>query len=129
VRANEASYKAIGAALIVHSALGPGLLESAYDKALCREFTKCGLKFRRQVRVPIEYDGVRIDNAFVADFIVASCLVLEIKVVEKVLPVHRTQLRSYLKLLKLPLGLILNFKVAHMRHGITRVANAPESEL
>jgi len=72
MRPTDASDKAFGAALAVHSALGPGLLESAYEKALCREFTKCGLRHRRQVRVPIEYDGVRIDNAFVADFILET---------------------------------------------------------
>jgi len=128
VRPNNVSYRVIGAAMTVHGALGPGLLESD-EEALCREFTKRGLQFRRQVAISIEYDGVRIGKAFIADVIVENCSVLEIKYVENVLPVHRTQMRSYLKLTKLPLGLILNFKVAHMRHGITRVANAPESEL
>jgi GxxExxY protein len=119
----------IGAAMAVHSALGPGLLESAYEKALCHEFGKRPLEFRRQVRIPIAYDGLRIDNAFVLDLIVEGLVVVEIKSVDHVLPVHRTRVRSYLKLTKLPLGLILNFKVAHMRDGITRLANAPESDL
>jgi len=129
VRPNEISYNVIGAAMTVHTALGPGLLESAYEKALCHEFSKRNLQFRRQVRIPIAYDGVRIGHAFTVDFIVEDALLIEIKSVEVVLPVHRTQARSYLKLTKLPLALILNFKVAHMRDGITRIANAPEADL
>jgi len=129
VRPNEISYAVIGAAMAVHSALGRGLLESAYEKALCREFENRKLQVRRQVRFPVAYEGIHIANAFTVDFIVEEVVIVEIKSVEIVLPVHRTQARSYLKLTKLPLGLILNFKVAHMRDGITRIADAPEADL
>ena len=129
MRPNEVSYRVIGAAMKVHRALGAGLLESAYEKALCHEFTRLGLQCRRQVRVPIDYHGVKLSNAFIVDFIVENCVIAEIKSVEKVLPVHRSQLLSYLKLTKLPLGLLLNFKVPHMRDGICRLINAPEDQL
>jgi GxxExxY protein len=87
------------------------------------------LHYRRQVRLPVDYHGVKISPAYAIDFIVENCVVVEIKCVESVMPVHRAQLLSYLKLTKLPIGLLLNFKVAHMREGITRVINAPEAEL
>jgi GxxExxY protein len=129
MRPNEISYKVIGAAMDVHTAMGPGLVESAYEKCLCKALNKAGLRFRRQVALPVEYDGVRILPAFKVDFIVEQRVVIEIKCVEKVLPIHEAQLVSYLKLSRLPLGLLLNFKVAHMRSGITRKVNAPEHEL
>jgi GxxExxY protein len=129
VRPNEVSYKVIGAAMAVHSALDAGLLESAYEKALCHEFTRLKLQYRRQVPLAVEYAGVTLSPAYKVDFIVENCVVVEIKAVEKILPVHRTQLLSYIKLAKLPLGLLLNFKVAHMRDGICRHVNAPEAEL
>ena len=129
MRPNDVSYKVIGAAMAVHTALGPGLLESAYEKALCREFENRKLQFHRQVRISVAYGDIRIANAFTVDFIVEDLVIVEIKSVEHVLPVHRAQLLSYLKLTKLPLGLILNFKVAHMRDGITRLVNAPEADL
>src|SRR5439155_22827086 len=129
MRPNEISYKVIGAAMRVHTEKGPSLVESAYDKCLCQAMTRTGLHFRRQVALPVEYDGVRISPAFKVDFIVENCVVVEIKCVERVLAVHEAQLLSYLKLTGLPLGLLLNFKVAHMRNGITRRINVPESEL
>jgi GxxExxY protein len=129
MRPNEVSYKVIGAAMAVHSALGPGLLESAYEKALCCEFTRLQLRFRRQVPLAVEYEGVKLSPAYKVDFIVENCVVVEIKAVDKLLGVHRTQLLSYIKLAKLPLGLLLNFKVAHMRDGICRQINVPENEL
>jgi GxxExxY protein len=129
MRPNAVSYKAIGAAMAVHTALGPGLLESAYEKALCRELSCVGLQFRRQVPLPVDYGGVLITPAYRVDVIVENCLVLEIKCVDRVLAVHKAQLLSYLRLAKLPLGLILNFKVAHLREGIHRSINAPEADL
>jgi len=113
----------------VHTDKGPGLVESAYDKCMCHALTNAGLHFKRQVALPVEYNGVHILPAYKVDFIVENCVVVEIKCVEKVLAVHEAQLVSYLKLTGLPLGLLLNFKVAHMRHGITRRINAPEKEL
>jgi GxxExxY protein len=129
VRPNDISYKVIGAAMRVHTALGVGLLESVYEKCLSNEFTRASLQFRRQVRMPVVYDGTTITPAYKIDFIVEHLVVVEIKCVERLLPVHRAQLLSYLKLATLPLGLLLNFKVPHMRDGIGRVINAPESEL
>ena len=129
MRPNEISYKAIGAAMDVHSAMGPSLVESAYEKCLCRAFNTAELQFRRQVPLPVTYDRVQISPAYRVDFIVEDCVVIEIKCVEKVLPLHEAQLLSYLKLTGLPLGLLLNFKVAHMRDGITRRINAPEADL
>lgn len=129
MRPNEISYKIIGAAMDVHTAMGPGLVESTYEKCLCRAFTKAGLQFRRQVPLPVRYDGVQISPAYKPDFIVEDRVVVEIKCVDRILPVHETQLVSYLRLSGLPLGLLLNFKAAHMRDGITRRINAPESEL
>ena len=107
MRPNEISYKAIGAAMAVHSALGAGLLESAYEKALCREFSKTGLQFQRQVPLGVTYSSVRIAPAYRIDFIIQGIVILDIKSVEKILPVHRAQVLSYLKLTGLPLGLVL----------------------
>ena len=129
MRPNAVSYKVIGAAMNVHTKMGPSLVEAAYDKCMCHAMTKAGLQFRRQVVLPIAYNGVHISPAFKVDFIVENCVVVEIKCVEKVLAVHEAQLLSYLKLTALPLGLLLNFKVAHMRDGITRRINAPEDQL
>lgn len=129
MRPNELSYRVIGAAMAVHSALGPGLLESVYDRYLCHEFTRIGLQFHHQARVPVNHEGLAVSPGYTVDFIVQQCLVLDIKSVEKVLPVHRAQILSYLKLTGLPLGLLLNFNVAHLRDGISRFINAPESEL
>ena len=126
---NDVSYKVIGAAMRVHTALGAGLLESVYKKCLSNEFSRASLQFRRQVSLPILYDGATIKPAFKVDFIVEDLVVVEIKCVERVLPIHRAQLLSYLKLTKLPLGLLLNFKVPHLRDGIVRVINAPEVDL
>jgi GxxExxY protein len=129
VRPNEISYKAIGAAMRVHTAPGVGLLESVYEKCLSNEFTRASLQFRRQVSLPIVYDGATIKPAYNVDFIVEGLVVVEIKCVERVLPMHRAQLLSYLKLTKLPLGLLLNFKVPHLRDGIVRVIDAPAVDL
>jgi GxxExxY protein len=123
---NEAARIVIGAALRVHSALGAGVLESTYDACFYYELTKAGLRFEHQVHLPVVYEGVELSAAYRVDFIVESCLVVEIKYVERVLPVHRAQLLSYLKLSGHKLGLLLNFNVAHMRNGVHRVINGPE---
>jgi GxxExxY protein len=126
---NEASHIVIGAALRVHSALGAGVLESACDACLYYELTKAGLQFEHQVHLPVVYEDIVLSMAYRVDFIVERCLVVEIKCVERVLRVHRAQLLSYLKLTGHKLGLLLNFNVPHMRGGIHRVINGPESEL
>jgi GxxExxY protein len=129
VRPNEASRLVIGAALKVHSALGAGVLESAYDACLYYELTQTGLQFEHEVHLPIVYQEVQLATAYRVDFIVENCLIVEIKCVERVLPVHRAQLLSYLRLTGLPLGLLINFNVPHLRNGIHRVINAPEEQL
>src|SRR5947207_1963538 len=105
MKPNETSHVVIGAAMRVHSALGAGVLESACDACMYYEFTQAGLHFEHQVRLPVVYSGIELKTAYRVDFIVESCLVVEIKCVEKVLPVHRAQVLSYLKLSGLPLGL------------------------
>ena len=129
MKPNEASQIVIGAAMRVHTALGAGILESAYDACLFHELTKAGLHFEHQVTLPIVYEGVQLATAYRVDYIVENCLVLELKCVERVLPVHRAQLLSYLRLSGHKLGLLLNFNVAHMRDGVHRVINGLENEL
>jgi GxxExxY protein len=126
---NEAARIVIGAAIRVHTALGPGLLESADDACLHYEFKKDGLRFEHEVHLPLMYDGVDIPRAYRIDFIVERCLIVELKCVERVLPVHLAQLVSYLKLSGRKLGLLLNFNVPRMRDGVHRRINGPESEL
>ncbi len=129
MRPNEASQIVLGAAMKVHSALGAGVLESACDACLCYELAQAGLQFEHQVHLPVVYQGIRLNTAYRVDFIVENCLVVEIKCVEKLLPVHRAQLLSYLRLSGHKLGLLLNFNVPHMRNGIHRVINGPQSDL
>ena len=126
---NEASRRVIGAAMRVHTALGPGLLESAYSSCLAYEFAQAGLRFDHEVQLPMIYEGVEISIAYRVDFIVENCVVVELKCVQRVLPVHVAQLLSYLKLSGRKIGLLLNFNVARMSDGIHRRINAPESEL
>jgi GxxExxY protein len=110
----------IGCAIEVHRALGPGLLESMYEECLCHELASSGLRFERQVVLPVRYKEIVLPCAYSADVIVAAEVVVELKAVEKVLPVHEAQLLTYLRLTKLRVGLLLNFNVATMRKGITR---------
>ena len=126
---NEAAHIVIGAALRVHTTLGAGVLESTYDGCFYDELTKASLRFEPQVHLPIVYEAIQLSTACRVDFIVEGCLVVELKCVERVLPVHRAQLLSYLKLTGHKLGLLLNFNVAHMRNGVHRVINAPAGEL
>jgi len=107
----------IGAAVEVHRALGPGLLESAYEECLCHELNLRGTKFARQVPLPIEYRGVKLDCGYRLDIVVEDVLILEIKCVERVIPVHEAQLLTYLKLTGKRVGLILNFNVSVLTRG------------
>ncbi len=111
----------IGAAVGVHRALGPGLLESAYEECLCHELHLRGIAFERQAALPVEYKGVKLDCGYRLDLIVENALILEVKCVEHVLPVHEAQLLTYLKMTGKRVGLILNFNVpALTRGGIVR---------
>ena len=110
----------IGSAIEVHRTLGPGLLESAYEECLCHEFHLRGIDFRRQVPLPVEY-GVPLDCGYRIDIVVEDAVVLELKCVEHVLPVHEAQLLTYLKLTGKRVGIIINFHVATLvRGGIGR---------
>jgi len=113
----------VDAAMKVHSALGPGLLENAYEGCLLHELRKRDRKVLAQVGLPIVYDGVRIDVGYRIDLLVDDLIVVELKAVEKLLPIHQAQLLSYLKLGDYRLGLLINFNVLHLKDGITRMVN------
>ena len=109
--------------MTVHSALGPGLLESAYEFCLAHELSKRGLDVRKQVSIPIVYDELTIENGYRIDLLANDLVVVELKAIEAVTPVHRAQLLSYLRLGGFKLGYLLNFNVAQMRDGIMRLVN------
>jgi GxxExxY protein len=119
----EIGHVVIGAAIKVHSVVGPGLLESAYEACLSHELEKQGLQVRRQVLIPIRYEDLTIDNGYRVDLLVGDQVVVELKAVEAILPVHRGQLPSYLRLGGFRLGYLLNFHSARMRDGIVRMIN------
>jgi GxxExxY protein len=129
MRPNETSHAVIECALAVHTAIGAGMLESAVSACLFHEFAMKGLHFEHQVHLPLIYKQVRLPVAYRVDFIVENCLIVEIKCVEKLLPVHAAQVLSYLTLSGYKLGLLINFNVPHLRQGIRRIINGPESEL
>jgi GxxExxY protein len=120
---NEIARVVVDAAYKVHTALGPGLLESVYHKVLLFELKRRGLRVDSQVRVPVVYDGVVIDEALVADLIVEGLVILELKAVERIDVVHKKQLLTYLRLADRRLGLLINFGAALIKDGITRVVN------
>lgn len=122
-RVNHVSRVVVDCAMKVHSALGPGLLESAYEACLAYELQKSGLQVASQVTLPVVYEGVRLDVGYRIDLLVEDCLVVELKAVEAVLPVHEAQIISYLKLSGNKLGLLINFKVPHLKDGIRRFVN------
>ena len=114
----------IGCAIQVHRALGPGLLESVYETCLLHELRKSGLDVRRQVAVPFVYDGAQFDDGLKIDILFDNRLVVELKAAEKLLPIHSAQLLTYLKLINLRVGYLLNFNVVRMREdGIKRLVN------
>ncbi len=120
---DQLTEKILGAAMKVHSALGPGLLESAYEKCLLFELHRIDLLAQAQVELPIQYDKIKIDAGYRIDIVVENQVLLELKSVEKILPIHKAQILSYLKLSQKRIGLLINFNVTHLRDGITRVVN------
>jgi GxxExxY protein len=120
---NEISGVIVDAAFKVHTTLGPGLLETVYEAVLEKELLRRGLRVRRQVSVPIRYDGLEFDEGFIADLIVEECVVVELKSVETIHPVHAKQLLTYCRLLDFRLGLLINFGAALIKDGIKRIAN------
>jgi GxxExxY protein len=115
------THKIIGAAIEVHRALGPGLLESAYEECLCYELSSARLAFRKQAELPVLHKKVKLDCGYRMDIVVSESLVLEIKTVEKLLPIHQAQLLTYLKLSGLRTGLLINFNVPVLKNGIKRM--------
>jgi GxxExxY protein len=120
---NELSSRIIGAAIEVHKTLGPGLLESAYEECLSHEFSFRNFSFDRQKSLPLIYKGKKLDCGYRLDMVVENAIILELKSCEKIEPIHKAQLLTYLKLSGLHLGLILNFNTTLMRDGIVRIVN------
>jgi GxxExxY protein len=110
----------IGAAIEVHRHLGPGLLESAYEECLCRELGLRRIRFDHQVELPVVYNGLRLDCGYRLDIVVEDEVILELKAIEQILPVHEAQLLTYLRLSRKKLGLLINFNVAALKDGIVR---------
>ena len=120
---NDVSGAIVNAAMKVHSGLGPGLLESAYEACLLHELRQLGLTAQTQVSLPVAYDGVRIDAGYRIDLLVEDAVIVELKAVEALLPIHTAQLLSYLKLSGKKVGLLINFNVLHLKDGIRRLVN------
>jgi len=120
-RINALTESVIGAGIEVHRELGPGLLESVYEKALCRELTLRSIPFEQQVQVPLSYKGEPLDTHLRLDLVVDQVLILELKAVDRLLPIHEAQLLTYLKLSHLPVGLLLNFYETKLKDGLKRL--------
>lgn len=123
---NQLSGKIIGAAIEVHKGLGPGLLESTYEECLCHEFWLRKMAFERQKTLPVVYKGVKLDCGYRIDVIAENMIILELKACEKIEPIHKAQLLTYLKLTGLNLGLLINFNVTVLKDGIVRIVNQLE---
>ena len=121
---NEVGERLIGCALKVHRALGPGLLESAYEACMSHELAKAGLEHKRQFALPVTYDGMTIELGYRLDLLVEGSVVVELKAIDRLTDVHRAQLLSYLKFGGYRVGYLLNFNVKMLRDGICRLANS-----
>jgi GxxExxY protein len=122
-RENQLTEKIIGCGIEVHKALGPGLLESAYEECFCYELAQNGISFSRQVPLPVEYKGIKLDCGYRIAVLVHDLVIVELKTVEKMLTIHEAQLLTYLKLYRRPLGLLMNFNVPVLKDGIKRLVN------
>ncbi len=120
---NELTERVIGACIEIHRALGPGLLESAYEECLCYELSQGGIGFERQKPLPVHYKDVKLDCGYRLDLVVEEKIIIELKAVESLLPIHEAQLLTYLKLSGITLGLLINFNVAMLKQGIKRIVN------
>lgn len=120
---NDVAKQIVDCAYKVHTTLGPGLLESVYEAVLAHELTKRGLQVERQKPLPVVYEDVRLEEGFRADLIVSGSVIVELKSVEAVAPVHKKQLLTYLRLADKKLGLLINFGEATIKNGISRVVN------
>jgi GxxExxY protein len=120
VERDKLTYEIIGAAIEVHKAIGPGLLESAYEECLCKELSQRQIPFERQKPLPVEYKGTKLECGYRLDLLVAGKVVVEVKAVDALLPIHEAQLLTYLKLGGWEIGLLINFNVEVLRDGIRR---------
>ena len=120
---DRVTHKIIAAAMAVHRAIGPGLLESAYQACLAMEFSESGLRFVEQVDLPITYRGRTLDCGYRLDFVVEDAVIVEIKSVEALAPIHQAQLLSYLRMSNRRVGLLINFNVPILKNGLKRVVN------
>lgn len=120
---NEISESIIGCAIKVHRALGPGLLESTYEVCLVHELVKMGLAVQSQVPLPVHYDGLKLKAGYKIDLLVENSVIVELKAVESLHPIHEAQLLSYLKLSGKKLGLLINFNVKMLKNGVKRLVN------
>ncbi|MEZ5344794.1 MAG: GxxExxY protein [Pyrinomonadaceae bacterium] len=120
---NKISEKIIGGAISVHKALGPGLLESTYEVCLIHELSKEGLKVQSQLALPVVYDGIKLDAGYRIDLLVENSVIVELKAIDSLLPIHEAQLISYLKLSEMKLGLLINFNVKLLKNGVKRLMN------
>lgn len=120
---NNLTRQVIGAAIEVHKALGPGLLESAYEECLCHELGLRNIGYQRQLPVALEYKGISLDCGYRLDILVESAVLLEIKSCDALIPIHEAQLLTYLKLTGIKIGLLINFNVLILKNGIKRIAH------
>jgi GxxExxY protein len=120
---NDLTYAIIGASMKVHRALGPGLLESAYEACLAYELQKLGLHIDRQRPIPVIYEGVHLECGFRADLVVDGCVIVECKAKDKLHPIDKAQVLSHLRLLRMQVGLLINFNELDLKNGIQRIVN------
>jgi GxxExxY protein len=118
---DKLSNQVIGCALEVHKHLGPGLLESTYEQCLAHELTKAGIPFKLQHPLPVKYKGIKLDYGYRVDLFIDKTLIVELKSVDKFLPIHQAQLLTYMNLSGILIGLLMNFNVKYMKHGIIRM--------
>jgi GxxExxY protein len=121
--ANRITGQIIAAAIKIHSQIGPGVLESVYQRCLEYELSKAGLAVQSEVALPVLYDGISFESGYRIDLLVENSIIVELKCVKAILPIHKTQLLTYLRLANLRMGLLLNFNVVHLRNGINRILN------
>ena len=120
---NAVTHSIIAAAIEVHRHLGPGLLESAYQECVCLELSRMGVSFRREVALPLAYKGLKLDCSYRIDLLVEDSVIVELKAIEQLLPIHSSQLLTYLRAAQKPVGLLINFNVLVLKDGINRVVN------
>jgi len=122
-RTEEVTKLILDAAFKVHTALGPGLLESVYETCLTHDLKSTSLKVQTQVSLPVVYDDITVDSGLRLDLLVENCVIVEVKAVENIIPLYKAQLLTYMKLSKTRIGLLINFNTIHLRDGIKRLVN------